>query len=189
MLYKIGAIDVHKKVLMVVVVGMESVVPDETAAAVEFECRKFGAGAAERKHIVSWLQEQGVREVVMESTAQYWKPLWLELEPHFDELHLAQAQSNRAPKGRKDDFKDAKRLGRRLLSGELQLSFVPDAEQRLWRHMTRGRLQLIRERVRLQNKPTGSVAGGSKHQAVERGERLAWSERPADPDSAERGGE
>jgi hypothetical protein len=28
-----------------------------------------------------WLQEQGVEEAVMESTAQYWRPVWLELEP------------------------------------------------------------------------------------------------------------
>jgi transposase len=87
----------------------------------------------------------------MESTAQYWKPVWLDLEPHFPKLHLAQAQSNRAPKGRKNDFQDAKRLGRRLLAGELMLSFVPEPEQRAWRLMTRGRLQLVCERVRLQN--------------------------------------
>jgi transposase len=88
----------------------------------------------------------------MESTAQYWKPVWLDLEPHFLKLHLAQAQSNRAPKGRKNDFKDGKRLTRRLLAGELMLSYVPEAEQRSWRLMTRGRLQLVRVRVGVQNK-------------------------------------
>jgi transposase len=87
----------------------------------------------------------------MESTAQYWKPVWLDLEPHFEKLHLAQAHSNRAPKGRKNDFGDAKRLARRLLAGELILSFVPDAEQRTWRTITRGKHQLVRDRVRLQN--------------------------------------
>jgi transposase len=87
----------------------------------------------------------------MESTAQYWKPVWLDLEPHVPKLHLAQAQSNRAPKGRKNDFRDAKRLARRLLAGELMLSFVPDAEQRMWRTLTRSKHQLVRDRVRLQN--------------------------------------
>ena len=151
MSYKIAALDIHKKVLMVVVAAVAEEVVDTTGAAVEFECRKFGSGASERNHLVSWLQERQVREVVMESTAQYWKPIWLDLEPHFEKLHLAQAQSNRAPKGRKNDFRDAKRLGRRLLAGELMLSFVPEPEQRTWRLMTRGRLQLVRERVRLQN--------------------------------------
>jgi transposase len=96
------------------------------------------------------LQEQGVEEAVMESTAQYWRSVWLELEPHL-RLHLAQAFSNRAPRGRKHDFKDAERLVRRLIAEELILSFVPNGEQRIWRNMTRMKLQLTRDRVRLQN--------------------------------------
>src|SRR5213080_4102991 len=86
----------------------------------------------------------------MESTAQYWRSVWLELEPHMS-LHLAQAFSNRAPRGRKHDFKDAERLVRRLIADELILSFVPNGEQRIWRSMTRMKLQLTRDRVRLQN--------------------------------------
>jgi transposase len=101
--------------------------------------------------VVSWLREHKVTEVVMESTAQYWKPVWLDLEPHFAKLQLAQAHSNRAPKGRKNDFRDAKRLTRRLLADELILSFVPDAEQGGWRTVTRGKHQRVRDRVRLQN--------------------------------------
>ena len=86
----------------------------------------------------------------MESTAQYWRSVWLELEPHFC-LHLAQAFSNRAPRGRKHDFKDAERLVRRLIAQELILSFVPDGEQRIWRNLTRMKLQLVRDRIRLQS--------------------------------------
>lgn len=77
--------------------------------------------------------------------------MWLDLEPHFAKLHLAQAQSNRAPKGRKNDFRDAKRLARRFLADELMLSFVAEPEQRMWRTLTRSKQQLVRERVRLQN--------------------------------------
>jgi transposase len=127
-------------------------VEDAVGEALEFECRRFGTGDGERQHLVAWLRQRGVLEIVMESTAQYWKPVWLELEPHFAKLHLAQAQSNRAPKGRKNDFRDAKRLARRLLAGELMLSFVPEAEQRTWRSVTRYKHQLIRDRVRLQNR-------------------------------------
>ena len=52
-------------------------------------------------------------------------------------LHLAQAQSNRGPGGRKRDFPDAERLVKRLVAQELTLSFVPDTEQRLWRTVMR----------------------------------------------------
>lgn len=55
------------------------------------------------------------------------------------------------PCGRKHDFKDAERLVRRLMANELILSFVPNGEQRIWRSMTRMKLQLTRDRVRLQN--------------------------------------
>jgi len=66
-------------------------------------------------------------------------------------LHLAQALSNRGRRGRKNDFRDAERLLKRLVSQELILSFVPDGEQRLWRTVTRTKYQLRRDRVRLQN--------------------------------------
>jgi transposase len=101
----------------------------------------------------------------MESTAQYWKPVWATLErywqpvcqtretagPKSGTLHLAQALSNRGRRGRKKDFVDCERLIKRLVSGELTLSFVPSAEQRLWRTVTRTRYQLTCQRTRLQN--------------------------------------
>jgi transposase len=57
----------------------------------------------------------------------------------------------RGRRGRKRDFPDAERLAKRLVARELTLSFVPDAEQRLWRTVTRRKYQLTRVRVRLQN--------------------------------------
>src|SRR6202790_846419 len=151
MSYKVAGIDIHKKVLMVVITIAGEEVVDPVGEALGFECRRFGTGASERQELIRWLKEHNVHEVVMESTAQYWKPVWLDLEPHFEKLHLAQAHSNRAPKGRKNDFGDAKRLTRRLLADELALSFVPEPEQRLWRTLTRGKLQLVRDRVQLQS--------------------------------------
>jgi transposase len=143
MTHNIAGIDVHKKLLVVVIAdGAEPDAP--------LQSRRFGTGSAELRHLRAWLSQYGVVEAVMESTAQYWKPVWMELEPHM-RLHLAQAQSNKAPKGRKSDLADAKRLVRRFAAGELMLSFVPEAGQRAWRMVTRGRLQLVRERVQLHN--------------------------------------
>jgi transposase len=143
MAYKIAGIDVHKKVLMVVVI-------DATTPQEKPERRRFASLPSDLRRLSIWLREQGVEEAVMESTAQYWRSVWLELEPYM-RLHLAQAFSNRAPRGRKHDFKDAERLVRRLIAKELILSFVPDGEQRTWRNLTRMKLQLTRDRVRLQN--------------------------------------
>jgi len=137
---KIAGIDVHKKVLMVVII--DASMPEAKPVR-----RRFATLPSELHRFLLWLGEQGVEEAVMESTAQYWRSVWLELEPHM-RLHLAQAFSNRAPCGRKHDFKDAERLVRRLIADELILSFVPNGEQRIWRSMTRMKLQLTRDRVR-----------------------------------------
>jgi transposase len=103
--------------------------------------------------------------VSMESTAQYWKPVWGALEQYWKPscekregasrmsgtLHRAQALSNRGRRGRKRDFRDAERWLKRLVSPELTLSFVPHAEQRLWRTVTRTKYPRRRNKVRLHN--------------------------------------
>jgi transposase len=129
------------------------VVVEVEANTVEWktERRRFGTTTPELGKMAAWLQEQGVQEAVMESTAQYWKPVWWELEKRILLLHLAQAFSNRARRGRKHDFRDAERLVRRLVADELVLSFVPEPEQRNLRTMTRMQVQLGRDRGRLHN--------------------------------------
>lgn len=139
---KLAGIDVHKKVVMVVVI-------DPHNREEKPERRRFLTMPGDLRLLANWLRERGVKEAVMESTAQYWRSVWLELEPHM-RLHLAQAYSNRAPRGRKHDFRDAERLVRRLFAEELILSFVPGEEQRIWRNLSRMKLQLVRDRVRLQ---------------------------------------
>lgn len=160
MSYRIAGIDVHKRMIVVVVADVE------VAGEYEFERRQYGSSPAQLRLLAAWLVEQGVEEVVMESTAQYWKPVWASLErywkpicekregtsPMSGSLHLAQAQSNRGARGRKNDFADAERLVRRLVAEELTLSFVPDAEQRLWRTVMRTRYQLRCNQVQLQNR-------------------------------------
>jgi transposase len=157
--YRISGIDVHKKVLAVVVSNVE------IESEYQFERRMFGSNPEQLRALAAWLLEQEAEEVVMESTAQYWKPVWEALErywkpirekregarPRSGKLHLAQAQSNRGRRGRKKDFLDAERLVKRLVARELVLSFVPDPEQRLWRTVTRRKYQLTRDHVRLRN--------------------------------------
>jgi hypothetical protein len=132
----------------------------------QFVRRRVGTRPSDLRGLAEWLVAQEVEEAVMESTAQYWRPVWDALErswqpvrqqregagPMSGRLHLAQAQSNRGPAGRKKDFPDAERLVKRLVAQELTLSFVPDAEQRLWRTVMRRKYQLTRNRVQGQNR-------------------------------------
>jgi hypothetical protein len=96
-------------------------------------------------------------------------------------LHLAQAFSNRAPRGRKHDFKDAERLVRRLIADELILSFVPDGEQRIWRSLTRMKGAAY-ARPSTTAEPDGVSAGRNAYQAVDRSQQLTgcqWASHSA----------
>ena len=160
MSYRIAGIDVHKRMLAVVVSEVE--VYGEYA----FERKQFGTSPSQLRALAAWLLEQKVEEVVMESTAQYWKPVWGALERHWQPacrqregaratsggLHLAQAQSNQGPRGRKNDFADAERLVKRLVAHELRLSFVSEPAQRLWRTVMRAKYQLRCNQVQLHNR-------------------------------------
>jgi transposase len=133
---------------------------------VAYTKRKFGTMKSEIGHLAAWLQEHQVREVVMESTAQYWRPVWYGLEPHFA-LHLTHPLKTRAPHGRKWDFRDAQRLADRWYSGDLEESFIPGAEQRSWRWLTRSRVQLKRMIGVIRNQVEGLLEqGGIKLTAV-----------------------
>ena len=140
----VAGIDVHKSMLAVVIGG-------EGMAESSYERGKFGTSTAQIRVLAEWLREHGVVEVAMESTAQYWRTVWLGLEGQF-RLQLAQARSNPAPKGRKSDYRDALRIVRRMLAKDLTLSLVPPAEQRAWRIWARTRVQRIHTSQQARNR-------------------------------------
>jgi transposase len=135
----IAGVDVHKRILAVVV----RLIRD---GKVVYEKRKFGTNRKEIElHLAAWLQQLGVATVVMESTAQYWRPVWHGLEPLPFELHLCNPLQVKAPRGKKRDYRDAQRLADRWAAGDLEDSFVPGKEQREWRAMTRARVHMKRK--------------------------------------------
>ncbi len=158
--YRIAGVDVHKKMLAVAIADVD------VAGEWRFERQQFGTSPRQLQRLAEWFAERDVEEVVMESTAQYWRPVWEALEgqwqptrrgraeavPTSGALHLAQAQSNTGRRGRKKDFPDAERLIKRLVAHELTLSFVPDVTQRLWRTVTRRKYQSTCNRVQLRNR-------------------------------------
>jgi len=103
MAYRIAGIDVHKRMLAVVIADVS------VEGEYQFERRRVGTRPSELRILAQWLVAEEVEEVVMESTAQYWRPVWAMLEaiwrpsrrnregagPMSGALHLAQAQSNR----------------------------------------------------------------------------------------------
>ncbi len=121
----------------------------------------------------------------MESTAQYWKPVWQALEGRY-RLELAQARNpTKRQRGASRDFADAERLARRYVAGELILSFVAERRTaRLWRTMmTRTKQQLTRDRVAAAG-AVGGISGRGADQAFQPRQRSAGPERPTDDTGA-----
>ncbi len=142
------------------------VVRREQDGQTQYEKHKFGTTRNEIASLTAWLQHQQVSEVVMESTAQYWRPVWYGLEAHF-KLHLTHPLKTKAPRGRKRDYRDAQRLTDRWSSGDLEESFIPSAEQRSWRWLTRTRVDLKDKITVVRNQVEGLLEqGGIKLTAV-----------------------
>jgi transposase len=94
-----------------------------------------------------WLEALGVKQVVMEATGVYWKPVWAVLEDRF-ELMLVNARHVKQVPGRKTDIKDAQWLCQLLEAGLLRASLVPPKPIRTLRNLTRYRKTQINDRSR-----------------------------------------
>jgi len=135
-----GALDVHKaSVTACVRVWQERELEEHLA---EFQTTVHGLLA-----LADWLAALGVKQVVMEATGVYWKPVWAVLEDQF-ELMLVNAKHVKQVPGRKTDIKDAQWLCQLLEAGLLKASFVPPQPIRTLRNLTRYRKTQIQDRQR-----------------------------------------
>lgn len=93
-----------------------------------------------------WLESYGCKVVVIESTGNYWKPIFNLLDGEF-EVMLVNPGHLKYVEGFKTDPKDARWLAGLLEYGLLRGSFIPPREIRDLRDMTRYRRRLIEERT------------------------------------------
>ncbi len=107
------------------------------------EVRTFATFTSRLEALAEWLTAEGVTQVVMEATGQYWKPVWYVLEDHGFELLLVNARHVKIVPGRKTDVADAAWLAELLEHGLLRGSFVPPAAIRELRDLTRYRKRLV----------------------------------------------
>jgi transposase len=107
------------------------------------EIRTFPTFTADLEALADWLVAEGVTQVVMEATGQYWKPVWYVLEERGLALLLVNARHVKIVPGRKTDVADAAWLAELLEHGLLRSSFVPPPAIRELRDLTRYRKKLI----------------------------------------------
>jgi len=151
---RVAGIDVHKKT---VVVTRLRVTEEQQ---VEWETHTFGTTTPELLQAYDWLQEWECRQVALESTGDYWKPVYNLLEEDF-EVWVVNAQHVKRVPGRKTDASDAEWLAELLAYGLLQPSFIPPKPQRALRELTRYRTRLIQERSRLVNRVQKLLEGAN----------------------------
>lgn len=140
-----AGLDVHKKTVVVCRLGRDP--KRRKVKATE----TFGTTTAELLRLSDWLTAGGCTHVALESTGEFWKPIWNVLEGSFD-LLLVNAQHVQRVPGRKTDVQDAEWLADLLQHGLLKASFIPPSEQRDRRDLTRQRTQLVRDRVSVLNR-------------------------------------
>ena len=140
-----AGLDVHKKTVVA------AIIVADLQGGLRKETRTFGTMTPDLLVLSDWLMEQGVSHVAMESTGEYWKPVFNILENNFEVL-LVNAQHVKAVPGRKTDIKDAEWIAELLRHGLLKASFVPPRGQRELRELTRYRSTFVKERASLVNR-------------------------------------
>ena len=140
-----AAIDVHKRTAVASVGWV-----DEQGRR-QRQTRTFSTMTADIERLRAWLAEHRVTHVAMESTGVFWRPLFNVLEEQFTVV-LANAAHVKAVPGRKTDVRDSEWLLELMQHGLIRGSFIPPAEIRELRDLTRYRTSLIQERTREANR-------------------------------------
>lgn len=149
-----AGLDVHKKTVVATVLTLD-------AKGSKFqETRTFATMTADLLGLSDWLQSHAVTHVAMESTGEYWRPVFNILESTFEVL-LVNAQHIHQVPGRKTDVKDSAWLAELLQHGLLRASFIPPAPQRDLRDLTRHRSNFVRERTNLINRVHKTLEGAN----------------------------
>jgi len=139
-----AGLDVHKKTVVAC-----CFTPDG-AGQKQKAIRTFGTVTKELLLLSDWLLSQGVTHVAMESTGEFWKPVYNILEGNF-ELLVVNAQHIKNVPGRKTDVKDAEWIAELLRHGLVRSSFIPSKPQRALRDLTRQRTNLVQNRAMVVN--------------------------------------
>ena len=149
-----AGLDVHKKTVVACRMKAEGSKPSRR------EVKTFSTMTRQLLALSDWLSQWGCTHVAMESTGEYWKPIFNVLEANFEVL-LVNAQHVKQVPGRKTDVRDAEWLAGLLQHGLLKASFIPPALQRDLRDLTRYRTTLVQERTRVINRVQKALEGAN----------------------------
>src|SRR5437870_5397386 len=118
-----AGLDVHKKTVVA------CCVTPGAGPEPQRETRTFATMTDDLLALSAWLTSKGVSHVAMESTGEFWKPVYHLLEGSFTLLVVNAAHIQNVP-GRKTDVGDAAWIADLLRHGLVRGSFIPPLAQR-----------------------------------------------------------
>lgn len=138
---QVAGIDVHRMLHVV------TVIIEQSDGTIEHMSREFGGFRRDCRALATWLVEQNIELVVMESTGIYWKSLYAHLERAGINVWVVNAHFVKHVPGRKTDMSDSQWLAVLARFGLVRGSFIPPQDLRELRLLSRYRRKLIAMRA------------------------------------------
>jgi transposase len=139
----VAGIDVHKDMIKVAIRS-----PGAKPWSRKTEILTFGTFYGVLRAMARELRRRGVTHVVMEASGVYTEPVYYALcELDFTEVLVINPAHARALKGHKTDAKDCARLAELFECGLLRGSYIPPAELKEVRDLTRYRMKTVQART------------------------------------------
>ncbi len=139
----VAGIDVHKNMIKVAIRS-----PGEKPWTRTTEILEFRTFYGVLQEMARLLRRRGVTHVVMEASGIYTDPVYYALaEQDFTEVAVVNPAHARALKGHKTDAADCRRLAELFECGLLRGSYIPPAELREVRDLTRYRMKTVQART------------------------------------------
>lgn len=150
----VAGLDVHKRTVVAAISVKQA---DGSWRA---EIRTFGTMTGELLALSDWLMSNTVSHVAMESTGEFWKPIFNILEENFQVILVNAQHLSRVP-GRKTDQSDAEWICELMQYGLLKASFIPPKGQRELRELVRYRTGFVHDRATLVNRVQKVLEGAN----------------------------
>lgn len=142
----VAGVDVHKEMLAItIMIGAG----DEDPQIEHLECSTM---TDDLRACGIILKEKGVVDVAMESTGQYWKPVYNVWEPMGLKCIVGNATHMKNVPGRKTDVKDSQWIAQLHRFGLIRASFVPEGIYQRLRLLSRHRTNLVEDLSRVKNR-------------------------------------
>ena len=140
---RVAGIDVHKDMIKVAIRS-----PGDKPWTRKTEVFEFRTFYGVLQEMARELRRRGVTHVVMEASGVYTEPVYHALcEQDFTGVIVVNPAHVKALKGHKTDARDCARIAELLECGLLHGSFIPSAEQKKVRDLTRYRMKTVQART------------------------------------------